>query len=139
MTDCSYIRHGMETATIRTIAVSGTTGATASMVRIASTRGGKGNRYIYAKGDEEEIQMAIFDRFNVFRGSKDQDGGLRDEGNIYRGRVDGSDFYNAQDVYSGHMDDDGHMYDSNDCFVGTVDDNGDIYDDSGVYVGHVDD
>lgn len=62
-----------------------------------------------------------------------------DRNRIFRGRMDGNSYHNADDVYSGRIDANGDLYNADDRYIGTLDDNGDLYDASGVYIGHVDD
>ena len=53
--------------------------------------------------------MSIFDRNGIYRGGRDQDGGLRDASDVYGGRMDGDGFYDANEIYLGRMDSDGSI------------------------------
>ena len=49
--------------------------------------------------------MSIFDRNGIYRGGRDQDGGLRDASGVYGGRMDGGSIYSNDGIYLGRTTD----------------------------------
>ena len=66
--------------------------------------------------------MSIFDRNGIYRGGRDQDGGLRDASDVYGGRMDGDGFYDANEIYLGRMDSDGSFYSNDGIYLGRTTD-----------------
>lgn len=65
--------------------------------------------------------LSIFDRNGIYRGGRDQDGGLRDASGVYGGRMDGGSFYDTNEIYQGRMDD-GSIYSNDGSYLGRTTD-----------------